>query len=435
MNVSRVEIENIKGIVWCELKLAGRALTVLTGANASGKTSILDAIASVFRGGSDPSLVRQGAKTGKVVIELSDGTIIKKAQSAKGTQLSVTTADGEVVKSPQAYIDSLNASFAFDPLAFIKAPKKDRSAFLIKAMPLVFTGADLHGLRMGQIDVAGPLRAMVARDAKLNLVEFEKLRLQVYEKRRNANVAVKELESGIISLRRGIPEDSENEPALHDELLLARQKMANLVERGEADIAEIRKDAESARSVARKRLEEELAEIKTEEDRAVEEVHAEGLKAATPLQRRIGELEGSIKRMGEAEALRAHLAQQQDKLAERADEADTLDRALGALDELKRSKTDSLPIAGLELREDGEVYRGGIPFDQLNQAQQYWTSFEIASLATGDLPLVIADTAETMDESNLKEFYAAVEASGMQVIVARVDEGPLRSDPQGALKL
>jgi hypothetical protein len=435
LSVVRVEVENIKAIEHRELNLKGRSITVLQGCNGSGKTSLLDAIASVFEGGSDPSLIRHGAKTGKVVIELSDGTMIKKAQSAKGAQLSVTTANGEAVKSPQAYVESLAASFAFDPLAFIRAPKKERAAYLMRAMPLRFTGAELHVLKMGRVDVAGPLRSMVGADAVLDLAGFDKLRLLVYEKRRAANVAVKELESTVANLRRSLPADAGNGAGdLAGSLEMARTDLAGIIRQADADIADVRKDAEQARQEARAELDRRLAEIKAEEDRAVEEIHAKGRKVVQPLQQRIGELEGELKRIGQIEALKTHLTEQQERLAARADESDALARALNAMDELKRSRTDSLPVPGLELKEDGEVYRDGIPFDQLNQARQYVTSFEIASLSMGELPLVISDQLEHLDETQRREFFEAIDSARWQCVMADVTEGPLRSDPPGALR-
>jgi hypothetical protein len=435
MQVTKVILENIKGIAYRELSLKDRAITVLKGANAEGKTSLLDGIRSIFAGGSDPSLVRQGAKVGKVVMELSDGTIIKKAQSAKGAQLSVTTANGETVKSPQAFVDSLATSFAFDPLAFLRAPKKERAAYLMKTMPLKFSGGELHALKMGKVDVAGPLRSLIAPDAVLDLAGFEKLKLSVYEKRRAANAAVKELESTVVNLRRSLPAEAmSGDHDLETALQMARTDLAGMIRQADDDIADVRRDAEAAREAARKQLDTALAEIKAEEDRVVEEIHGEGRKVVQPLQQRIGELEGMLKRIGQIEALKKHLAEQQERMAARSDEADALDRALTAMDALKKSRTDNLPIPGLELREDGEVYRDGIPFDHLNQAMQYFMSFAIASLSMGELPLVIGDELEHLDQSQRKEFFDAVTTAGWQYVGAEVTEGPLRSDPPGALQ-
>ncbi len=154
----------------------------------------------------------------------------------------------------------------------------------------------------------------------------------------------------------------------------------------------------------------------------------------TRLQQAIAEAQAGLKRAGEVAALSKHLDEQQERLAEKSTEAKAFDQALTAMDELKKSKLDHLPIPGLEIREN-EVYRNGIPFDQLNHAQRYTLAIEIGSLGLGDLPLIVSDEAESLDANEFEAFCEAIKESGMQVIVARVSDGPLVSEPQSALKL
>lgn len=459
MTVTRIEITDIKGIAYAELKLAGRALTVIKGANGTGKSSILDAIASVFEGGSDPAMVRQGAKQGTVLIELSDGTQIKKTQSAKqGAKVEIRTKDGEVVDKPQTYIDKLAASFAFDPLAFCRADSKKRAEYLIKALNLSFTGKEVGAIRFGKLDVGAPVRDLIGPEAALSLDQFDELRKKVYERRRQANASVKELDETVKNLRRSVPSTEEGElgVGMGDVLQTAQGQLAALEAAEKKDLEFIAGQVEKAKTDAREaydlavttaravydeavrqakvKYDAELSDVASGESEATDGVRQERAPERARLQQAIGEAQANLKRQGEIEALQKHLGEQQQRLAVKVAEADALDKALEGLDELKRSKVEKLPIEGLELR-DGEVYVGGIPFDHLNQQKRYETSFEVGTLLLGDLPLVVGDEAEHLDAEHLKEFEAALASSPLQVILAQVDDGPLRSEPQGALKL
>ena len=74
MQVTQIKIQNILGIK--ELEIKPSSITEITGKNASGKTSVLEALKSVFAGGKDATLLRKGEKSGSVVLLLDDGTEI-----------------------------------------------------------------------------------------------------------------------------------------------------------------------------------------------------------------------------------------------------------------------------------------------------------------------------------------------------------------------
>ena len=445
MTVTRIEIENIKAITHAELKLAGRTLTVIRGANGTGKSSILDAIASIFEGGSDPSLIRQGAKSGRVRIELSDGKVIEKLQTLKSATLKVLDENGEPVPSPKDFVDSLAASFAFDPLGFVRAPKKERAEFAAKHANLTFTGKEIGALKMGKLDVAAVLREMVKPEATLDLDAFDKLRKSVYERRKTANGAMNELDKTVANLRRSVPAETAEGVGLEDVLVIKQGMLDKLEAAEKGDIAFIEKQVAEATAAARETYEKaveaarvardaELADIRKGEIEAIEGCRIDRAPEREELQRAIGEAQGNLKRVGEIKALSEHLEQQKTRLAEKTAEAESLDQALTALDDLKKSRFDKFPVQGVEFRE-GECYRDGIPFDQMNQERQLVTAMEIGCLGLGELPFFIMDEAEHFDGVNFETVCKDLEASGVQVIMARVDLGPLRAEPQGALKL
>jgi hypothetical protein len=456
LSVRRVEITDVKGIAHAELDLAGRSLTLLRGRNGVGKSSILDAISALFAGGSDSSLIRKGAKQAKIKLELSDGRYIEKIQTPKGARLVAMDENGEPIPSPQKYIESLNTSFSFDPLAFLRAPKKDRAAFAAKHANLTFPASELRALKFGQLDAGGPVRDLVGPDATLSLDDFEKLRERVYSLRRARNTEAGELDKTISNLRKSLPMEGEPEAGGGQNMDELQAKLEAFTAALQADLAQVAQQVDEARQQARAEYDNEAAQLRkvfddgmraaadkqgdaliaiaAAEVEAVTEIRTGSDAERSQLQKGLAEAQAGLKRAGEVEALAKHLEEQRERLAQKATEADLLDQALKALDQLKKQKLDSLPIPGLEIR-DNEVYKNGIPFDQLNHAARYTLAIEIGSLGMGDLPLVVSDEAEALDEKEFAAFCAAVKESGMQFLIARVDSGELRSEPQQALKL
>ena len=88
MKVALIKIEQILGIEHLEIKPG--LLTVISGKNETGKTSVLEAIKSVTTGGKDGTLLRQGAEKGSVVLVFDDGTEATRKVTQKTDTVSVT---------------------------------------------------------------------------------------------------------------------------------------------------------------------------------------------------------------------------------------------------------------------------------------------------------------------------------------------------------
>ena len=123
--ISEVEIKNIKGIE--SLSFKAGAVTILSGSNGAGKSSVIDAVGAIFDGGHDPSLLRNGTDQGEVKITLDDGSTIRKRVTPTKSDLEVRNPQGGIVKRPAEHVKALAQSFAFDPIGLVSAPKKDRA--------------------------------------------------------------------------------------------------------------------------------------------------------------------------------------------------------------------------------------------------------------------------------------------------------------------
>lgn len=421
MRIKSVSIRDIKGIRSIEFNPG--TVTVVSGPNGSGKSSLLDAFRAVFDGGHDPALIRKGAKHGEVSIVLENGTVIRKTITPKSSTVEIKNADGLLVPKPQAFIEKLAVGFSYDPLRLITAAPKDRAKFLLEAMPIRFSAVDL---------------ARVAEEVKLpgeelSLDVVEAFRRQVYESRRVANVAERDLTSTIDSLRKSLPDESGFDgAAMADRRALIQQTQK---ERSDAIASVTRECIQTERRItaetnakieeALKRLKDEVAdkisavrELERNELLAIQDRYDEPVRM---VEAEIATLLEQQKQAERAAGVLESILKFESQKKQQVSESMRLDRAIRALDEAKSAKLSSLPIPGVEVRDGNDLFVDGLPFASLNTQAQFVLSFQLASLKPGELDFMIADRAESLDERNMRHFRAAAEESGKQVIVAVVE--------------
>jgi chromosome segregation ATPase len=425
LRIDSVSIENLKGIEKLDFQLG--SLTVLSGANGTGKSSVIDAISSVFDGGHDPGLIRLGAESGRVTLTLSNGTTIRKTINQKTSRLDITTKDGLKVTKPAAFIEKLASGFSFDPLSFLAAPPRERAAFLLEAMPVMFPPDEIAAAT----GAAPPSRP-------LNIEELGQLRLGIYEKRREVNVQAKEAEALAASLRSSLPgDDGEDWPAKVAILAALREALTKDLAAKEAAIkdeaaaqragahAKMTAAVEEARKVfelARNAAADEYQSACSEIDRLSSEMlSSESAMVSAELQTVAGELAtAEEKRRAQDRSIdvRRQLENVGDRAAKLNMEAYRLTTAIEKLDALKAAALARMPIPGVEIQ-DGKILVNGIELDQVNTQQQYFLAFQLASLRQGDLGFMVCDRAESIVGAEWEEFQAAARESGFQVLVAR----------------
>lgn len=185
-----VPITNIKGIA--SLKLEAGAVTVIAGENGVGKTSVLDAVSTVFDGGHCPDLIRHGADKAEVILTLDDGVTIRKAITAKNSDLEVKTEDGGVATAN--YVKRLAESFAFDPFGLLEAKPKERAAWLLKNGNITFSADEVNAA------VGVP----VVRQS-IDLERLESIRQGKYSERTEVNRRLRDLQGAISEQKAMLP--------------------------------------------------------------------------------------------------------------------------------------------------------------------------------------------------------------------------------------
>jgi energy-coupling factor transporter ATP-binding protein EcfA2 len=438
MKLQRVEIENLGGLECIAFDTVG-SLVEVTGQNGSGKTSLLNSLRAVVEGGHDPSLIRLGAKKGVVRLLLDDNTTIVRTITEKASRTEITTSDGQIVPAPQSFIAELCGSFSFDPTSLISATPKERTAYLLSAMPIKFMP--------DEIAATGAERPDQACAPPVDLDGLAAIRDGVFGTRKTLNKSVRDSEGTIASLRQGMPaedgadwaakwkeleaEATDVEVQIRDaekqavnEYLAAANELRQARDGAIADLQKQIAELEKAIKVAGQLCESRIAEVRNEQDSKLKVIAERAKPARDTLATEKAQAWERSQAQGKALGARQTIEAMAVKVRADSVEAERLTRVLDALDALRRRKLDELPIPGVELK-DGEVYVGGVPFEQLNTAQQFALSIRLAKLKLGRLPLIILDHCEAFSSETWELFRESAKESGLQIVTARVSDTPL----------
>lgn len=128
--IKSISIRNFMALESLDLDLTA-PLTIITGQNEAGKSSIRDAILWAFTGtarglkthADQAALIREGTKSAEVVVNLADTSFARRK-----TPKTTATITGEVP-------DILNPAILFDPYTFLFLPEAQRRELLFQVLP------------------------------------------------------------------------------------------------------------------------------------------------------------------------------------------------------------------------------------------------------------------------------------------------------------
>jgi hypothetical protein len=401
MKILKLTAENVKKLVAVEITPAGNVVQI-TGANGSGKSSVLDAIFWALAGtaGVDAVPVRTGAQKARIRLDLGDLIVTRRfiAESG-GTSLVVENAEGARYPSPQAMLDALLGSLTFDPLAFSRMNTREQMDAVKRLVPL---DVDLD-----------------AADAAIAEQE---------EKRKRAAKILKEktIERDAIILDETLSTD----PVDVEALLIAHQKA----------VAEESAIATDERNVARFTEEitdvvERAARLRAEAEELDRHILALSDRRAV-LDHRIVFYRDSPRRS--STEILADVASAE-KVNANAKAKDALDDATIAIEVAAQMEKDAketiytfraekaaaiarapMPIEGLAFGEDGLIY-GGVPLSQASSAEQLRVSVAIAMKLNPKLRVLRIKDGSLLDPTSLALVAEMADAEDYQVWIERVD--------------
>ncbi|MBK8006728.1 MAG: AAA family ATPase [Gemmatimonadetes bacterium] len=388
MRIVRFTAENVKKLKAVEITPEGNVVH-LTGPNGAGKSSVLDAIWMALAGAkaipSHP--VREGEESARIRLDLGELVVTRKFKRDGASQLTVESEKGARFPSPQAMLDSLVGSLAFDPLAFSRMEPKAQLETLRRLVPLA---EDLDALdRENALD---------------------------YQTRTERNRVAKDLEAQIaaVPVDPSLPEQPIDEAALLARMEGAAQHNTQLEQRKA-------KRAALAQSITARLT--EAAELRARADALTREAGEDQAKLdrAETLPEPIdtAELRRAIE---QARRVNQNVEQQQRKdalvrrLAEVLTQAQLLTEAIADRSARKQAAIAAapMPVDGLGFG-DGEVLYRGLPLAQASSAEQLRVSVAIAMAANPKLRVLRVKDGGLLDESSLALLHGMAEAHDYQV--------------------
>lgn len=413
MNITSLEITDLKKITAIAISPETGKPIVLTGDNGQGKSSVLDGILLALSNTGLDDPIRHGRPSASIKLTLGADKaeyLLERKVTKKGSHLILTDAAGVAVQKPQVFLNGLLGNYAFDPLEFTRLKSKDQVEALKAA-----AGIDFSDL-----------------DAK---------RSELYAQRTNIGRDGKEVAAQLAAVPAptvGVPDEEVSAAELVDKITALEAKVREIEK-----LSNTAKDADTRRRMASSRVEQiekELADAKAEHKAAEEasilarEEYAKA-KESAPDEASIESARSAIAKVDETNRA-VRQARKHRELSERVTklraEYASLDRQIEEIDIQKANaiKDANLPIDGLELTDDG-VMMNGTFFSQLSTAEQIRISAMVAMSQNPKLKIIIIREGALMNRENTRMLAELAAENGFQLWIEKFSETP----QEGALHI
>lgn len=411
--IKRIKIQNFKGLKAYEGEVLGKDI-YLTGRNAAGKTSFIDAVWLALTGKNiPPKPVTTGAKKGLIEVELEDGYVVRVKMNSTGKtpinfEIEDLNAEGEkdqFVKAPRTWLNNRIGVIDFDVNAFFAMSDAKQVEYFCK----------ITGLNVSDID-----------QQIEELTESRK-----FDKKKLAEVQTK---TGFFQ-----QEDAEKE--LVDVVKLSKEiSELKETERAKAEAWQKVTDGVAEREAVVKNKEAEILAL-TQQVEVLKGQISDGYGWLENFENKPvpnTKLEAMEKEFENSETINAKIKEA--KAFKEADEqAEKLENAIQeATDEIQAEKdkkalviAEKINIEGLSYDVEKECFLfNGLPFDrnQINTASQIVAGLKIGASLLNEVKILKID-ASLIDKENFKKIQGWSQSEGIELFVELVDR------EAGALKI
>ena len=432
VRIAEIRAENFKRLHVAEMMPKATGVIQLTGANAQGKSSFIEAMISLFGGkkGKQEVPVRAGEESATIRGRLTNGKeidlIVTRGFTAAGG-MSFTVRDAAAypqgtpdrkmkpLNSPEEILKAFVGALTFDPVEFARKSADEQYAELRKAAKLE---VDIDALA-AENDKDFKARTDLNRDAKAIRARAEGI---CPKNPPAAKIDIAALASKIEEAAKHngeIDTRAARREMLEKQIASERAETLPRAVRAVADIEKQISDLQAAKQAAQSRvkaLEESIM------DREHKLVNAEPLPDKIDVSEVRDELTAAQLANQEYDRAQARKQLLAEAVAIEA-RAEALTKRMAARDKQAKDalKSAKLPTANLALSATGVLYQG-IPFNQASESQQLVESVAVGMAQNTGLRALFVRAGSGLDSKAIALLEGMAELEGYQIWLERVDE-------------
>lgn len=416
--------ENFKKIRLLEVNPTGEVIA-FTGKNGAGKSSALDALWFLLKGKAalPAKAVRKGAERMLVKGVFGAFTVTRTLSADSGLPtLKLEMAKGQTSwDTPQAMLDGIMSTLAFDPLEFIRMDLSEQIEMLRKV-----AGVDSDAVEKlnaaNETDYAA--RTDVNRDAKQLKAQMNGM--AVIEGLPKAKID----EQAILKKLNEAGEQNRKAQEVFREKEALAAKLTSAQKAFDDNEVFIVEQDEKVRSLEQQ-LEQQKKTRKAAQDvrkslsTAIEDASLAHRKAPSGEPIDVTALTAELQaaqRTNRAMDARAQYDDLKTRLEAKEAESTKLTRAIDTRDEKKRDMlaTAKIPVDGLVFDESKVLYKG-LPLENLGEGEQIRISTEIGMAANPKLRVLMIRHGEALDDDGMKILAKLAKQNKFQIWMAKVD--------------
>jgi hypothetical protein len=413
MRVLRLQAENFKRLVAVDITPAGDVVTI-TGRNAQGKSSVLDAIFAALAGAdaAPDAPIRKGAREGKVTVDLGEYVVTRTYRLTDAgkvtTSLAVENGKGARFPSPQSLIDKLIGKLSFDPLFLVRlsetpAGRRQQFDMLAKLVPGVDFDAIANENR-GDYEKRTDVNRRAKRRARPPALSRFPKRCRSASTRRRSSPRCRAPRSA----KARSPRTGAGSSRCRTASMTCASAPPLLIPSDNASWRDSRNSIPSANGSMRTSTPSQLMSRRYPSRRP-----CRCLCGCRPTQRSARDEPPG--RRGRAQA-RAEGALTQTGRFARKPRATNLTARMDARDKAKNEAIAAakMPVTGLTFG-DGEILLNGVPFSQGSSAEQLKTSVAIAAALNPTLRVIHVRDGSLLDDESMTWLAEYARANDLQV--------------------
>ncbi len=410
--IIELRAENIKKIKAITIHPTGDIVQI-TGKNGHGKSSVLDCIWLALDGAEAskkmPTIVREGQEKASVTLIMGDITISRR-YVGENAYLDVYTKEGAKYPSPQAVLDKMISTIAFDPLQFTNLDAKKQVELLLQFSEISIDIPE-HDRKIKQAETD---RTDANRDLKKAQTVFEQVQ-------KPASLELQEVKpvTDLMNERKQIEAEKNVAETTINSLITNGQQYKKDI----ADKTKLITELEAHLEAAKKELIQSQENLsKTTGSYKTHKTNYD----SKDFTGRLGKIDSTIadgETLRQSNATIARYVEIEGAFKKTKEIAFTKEKDLNALRAQRdiAIKEAKFPIRGLGLSEEGVTFNN-IPFVQCSSAERLQVGIAMVIAANPQIRVVRIQDGSLLDSESMKVISNMAEAYDLQFFIEKVDE-------------